>query len=196
MLKVHLTIWISGVWFIDERGEFNVVKLLSTLSRLGRAEEIRDIVMATTESPAKKQEDTTFHRVIKHAQERAPSSCQLKTVLGWLAAGIGVLALGGFGLVGTSVTLMFVVPLLFFFSPVLVPLVIVLFVATAGTAVVLGSFLAVVSAISWMYNYYKGRDPPGADRIDAARERIICTAREFKEWASQYSSQMRAAPSA
>ncbi|KAL3695681.1 hypothetical protein R1sor_009757 [Riccia sorocarpa] len=191
------------VWFLDERVVarptveiVSTYDLLSTLSRLGRAEEIRAIVMATAESPTKTEEDSSVIRVIRGVKQRTPSSGQLKTVAGWSAAAIAVLVLGGFALVGTSIMLTFVAPLLILFSPVLIPLGIVLVVGTAGTVSVLGFCIAVVSAISWLYNYYEGRDPPGADRIDAARERIICTAREFKEWASHYSSQMRAAPSA
>ncbi|OAE30266.1 hypothetical protein AXG93_2956s1170 [Marchantia polymorpha subsp. ruderalis] len=112
------------------------------------------------------------------------------------SVGLVIVAVGGTAVVGISIILAFVVPLLIFFSPVLIPLGIVLFLAAAGTVSAVGSGILAISGISWLYNYCNGRDPPGANRVDAARERIVCTAREFKEWASNYSSQMRAAPSA
>ncbi|KAG6545954.1 hypothetical protein Mapa_012615 [Marchantia paleacea] len=152
--------------------------------------------MATMESPSKTSQGSTLHRVITRAQEHAPSSAQVKTVVTWLLAGLVILAVGGTALMGISITLALVVPLLIFFSPVLIPLGIVLFLATAGTVSAVGSGILAISGISWLYSYCKGRDPPGANRVDAARERLVCTAREFKEWASNYSSQMRAAPSA
>lgn len=152
--------------------------------------------MAAMESPSKTSEGNTLNRMISRAQEHAPRSEQVKTVGTWLLAGLVIVAVGGTAVVGISIILAFVVPLLIFFSPVLIPLGIVLFLAAAGTVSAVGSGILAISGISWLYNYCNGRDPPGANRVDAARERIVCTAREFKEWASNYSSQMRAAPSA
>ncbi|KAL3698396.1 hypothetical protein R1sor_012472 [Riccia sorocarpa] len=163
-------------------GELRNVKAFQT-------HEKRDILMAPVESPTKNGGTGT----ILH---RPPSSDWLRKLVAWSIAGSALLLLGGFALVGTFLTLIFVVPLLIFFSPVLIPLGILLFLGTAGTIAALGSFVAGVSVISWTYNYYAGRDPPGSDRVDAARERIVGTARELKDWASNYSSQMRAAPSA
>ena len=97
----------------------------------------------------------------------------------------------GFTLTGAVVGLVFLTPVLIFFSPILIPVATVLFVAVAGFLSAGGFGLAVLSAISWLYNYIKGRRPPGADRIDYARMRIADTANHVKDYAREYSGYLQ-----
>ena len=93
----------------------------------------------------------------------------------------------GLTLTRTVVGLVFLTPVLIFFSPILIPMAIVLFVVVAGFLYAGGFGLVSLSTISWLYNYIKGRRPPSADRIDYARMRIADTANHVKDYAREYS---------
>ena len=97
----------------------------------------------------------------------------------------------GLTLTGTVVGLVFLTPILIFFSPIFIPMATVLFVAVVGFLSTRGFGLAALSAISWLYNYIKGRHPSGADRIDYARMRIAGTTNHVKDYAREYSGYLQ-----
>jgi hypothetical protein len=89
------------------------------------------------------------------------------------------LLLGGLALTGTTITALLATPVLIFFSPILIPLAVVAFF-TIGGLLGAGTFgVAVLSVISWAYNYYKGRHPYGADQVMilmfACRHHHVCS---------------------
>jgi hypothetical protein len=105
------------------------------------------------------------HELYYRAQQNAPTSRQILGLVTLLVAGGLLLLLGGLALTGTTITVLLATPVLILFSPVLIPLAVVAFF-TIGGLLGAGTFgVAVLSAISWAYNYYKGRHPLGADQV-------------------------------
>ncbi len=105
------------------------------------------------------------HQLYYQAQQNAPNSRQILGLVTLLLAGGLLLLLGGLALTGTTITALLATPVLILFSPILIPLAIVAFF-TIGGLLGAGTFgVAVLSAISWAYNYYKGRHPFGADQV-------------------------------
>jgi hypothetical protein len=120
------------------------------------------------------------------AQQNAPNQRQVLGLVALVVAAGLVLLLGGLALTGTTITVLLATPVLLFFSPILVPLAILAAFAVSGL-LGFGIFgVSVFSAISWIYNYYKGRHPVGSDQVDAARYRINETAHQIKEKAAHY----------
>uniref|UniRef100_A0A0D6R461 Oleosin n=1 Tax=Araucaria cunninghamii TaxID=56994 RepID=A0A0D6R461_ARACU len=118
--------------------------------------------------------------------EHTPNSTQVLGFLTLFISGAILLVLTGLTVAGTVVGLVVLTPVLIFFSPILIPVGTVLFVAAAGLFSVGGFGLAVFSLVSWLYNYVKGRHPPGSDQIDYARMRIADTASHMKDYAREY----------
>ncbi|KAF6169336.1 hypothetical protein GIB67_028756 [Kingdonia uniflora] len=118
--------------------------------------------------------------------ESVPSSRQ--TVKFATAATIGtiLLVLSGLTLTGTVIALIIATPVLVFFSPVLVPAGIVLFLTTTGFLLSGGFGVAALLALSWIYSYVTGKHPPGSDQVDYARMTLANRAREAKERAKEY----------
>eukprot|EP01018_Ginkgo_biloba_P001501 Gb_17810 [translate_table: standard] len=119
-------------------------------------------------------------------EENAPTSRQILKVVGAVGVGGMLLLLAGLTLTATVVTLACATPVLIFFSPVLVPVGTVLFLTTAGFVSAGGFGVAALSALSWIYNYVRGKHPTGADQVDYARQRIAKKARDVKERAEEY----------
>ncbi|KAF3788781.1 Oleosin [Nymphaea thermarum] len=124
--------------------------------------------------------------VARRVQETAPSTDQAVRFLFAGTAGIALLVLSGLTLTGTVVALAAATPLLVIFSPVLVPAAIAAFLIAGGLLSAGGFGVAALSAIAWIYNYVTGKHPPGADKVDYARSRIMDTARDVKERAREY----------
>jgi hypothetical protein len=119
------------------------------------------------------------HQLYYQAQQNAPNSRQILGLVTLLLAGGLLLLLGGLALTGTTITALLATPVLIFFSPILIPLAVVAFF-TIGGLLGAGTFgVAVLSAISWAYNYYKGRHPFGADQVMilmfACRHHHVCS---------------------
>lgn len=99
------------------------------------------------------------------AQQNAPNQRQVLGLVALVVAAGLVLLLGGLALTGTTITVLLATPVLLFFSPILVPLAILAAFAVSGL-LGFGVFgVSVFSAISWIYNYYKGRHPVGSDQV-------------------------------
>ncbi|CAM6020091.1 unnamed protein product [Sphagnum balticum] len=131
------------------------------------------------------------HQLYYRAQQNAPTSRQILGLVTLLVAGGLLLLSGGLALAGTTITVLLATPVLILFSPVLIPLAVVAFF-TIGGLLGAGTFgVAVLSAISWAYNYYKGRHPLGADQIDEVRHRLSDTASQIKEKAREYGSEAK-----
>jgi hypothetical protein len=130
------------------------------------------IIMSSAVDQQKKDQLTDrAHELYYRAQQNAPTSRQILGLVTLLVAGGLLLLLGGLALTGTTITVLLATPVLILFSPVLIPLAVVAFF-TIGGLLGAGTFgVAVLSAISWAYNYYKGRHPFGADQV---LNMIIC----------------------
>ncbi|KAF8388894.1 hypothetical protein HHK36_025575 [Tetracentron sinense] len=118
--------------------------------------------------------------------ESAPSSRQTVKFLTAATIGAVLLVLSGLTLTGTVVSLVIATPVLVLFSPILVPAGIVIFLATTGFLFSGGFGVAALSALSWIYNYVAGKNPPGSEKLDYARMRLANKAREVKERAKDY----------
>ena len=134
-----------------------------------------------------------------HAREHAQTLIQKvkthspHTPLGWVA----LLAVGGILAFGSAIALIVLTPVFLFFSPILVPLAVILFLCTAGLVMAGGSALVAGSAITWVYKYFKGRHPPGSDQIEHAMSRLHDTAEHMKHKARDLGGHMlEAAPGA
>ncbi|KAH9300285.1 hypothetical protein KI387_011868, partial [Taxus chinensis] len=124
--------------------------------------------------------------MMQKLQEKSPNAQQLLKLFGAIALGATLTALAGLTFAGTVVTLACATPVLVFFSPILVPVGIVLFLTMAGFLSAGGFGVAAVSALSWIYNYLMGKHPPGSEQVDTARERIASKARDVKDRAKEY----------
>eukprot|EP00897_Mesotaenium_endlicherianum_P001173 jgi/Mesen1/11056/ME000099S10500 len=95
----------------------------------------------------------------------------------FLAVALGATALVATVVIGSTVTigggtLLFFSPVLLFLSPVLIPAIII-FLVVAGGAIgtAIASALG-IGAITWVYNYYTGHNPPGHEQADAVTGKI------------------------
>ncbi|XP_059455341.1 oleosin-like [Corylus avellana] len=125
----------------------------------------------------------TFLRKI---QDNAPNSTQLVGFLTLLISCSVLLILTGLTVTATALAVVFFAPLILLSSPIWLPLATFLFLSTAAFLSMCGFGVAVVAALSWMYRYFHGMNPPGSDRFDYARSRIYDTASHVKDYASQY----------
>ena len=88
--------------------------------------------------------------------------------VGWVA----IIGLAGTLAVVSAIVLTLLAPVLLFFSPILVPVGIVLFLCTAGIVTAGGTGLAALLASLWLYRYYKGKHPRGADKLEHVMDRV------------------------
>ncbi|VFQ78888.1 unnamed protein product [Cuscuta campestris] len=124
--------------------------------------------------------------VLRRFQENAPNSTQLVGILTLLVSGGILLLLTGLTLTATVLGLIFFAPLIIISSPVWVPVGAVLFVAVAGFLSACGFGVAAAVMASWLYRYLRGLHPPGSDRFDYARSRLVDTANHVKDYAGGY----------
>ena len=109
-----------------------------------------------------------------------------KSVTGWVA----LVAIAGALAIGSAIVLVIVSPVLLFFSPILVPVGIVLFLCTAGIVATGGTGVATLSAAVWLYRYIKGRHPRGSQQVDHVMGRIHETAEHMKHKAQDVAGQL------
>ena len=105
---------------------------------------------------------------------------------GW----VGLVALAAALVIGSGIVLTLLSPILLFFSPVLVPAGIVLFLCTAGIVTAGGAGLATLSAVSWLYRYVKGKQPRGSDQVDQVMGRVHETTEHMKHRARDMAAQI------
>ncbi|WRX33313.1 Oleosin - like 6 [Theobroma cacao] len=118
--------------------------------------------------------------------ESAPSSRQAAKFLTATTLGATLLFLSGLTLTGTVMALIMATPLMVIFSPILVPAGVVIFLVITGFLFSGGCGVAAITALSWIYNYVRGKHPPGADQLDYARNTLARTARDMTEKAKEY----------
>lgn len=118
--------------------------------------------------------------MLQKIQEHSPTSSQVLGLFTLLTAGGILLFLGGLTVTGIVITLLLLTPVFILFSPILVPAGFVLFLCTGGILAAIAAGVTTISVISWIYNYFKGRHPPGAEQIDYARMRLQDTAEQMK----------------
>ncbi|XP_031104759.1 oleosin 16 kDa [Ipomoea triloba] len=123
---------------------------------------------------------------LRRFQDHAPNSSQ---IFGFftlvISAGI-LLFLTGLTLTASILGLIFFTPLILISSPLWIPIGTVLFIAIAGFLSVCAFAIAAILSVSWLYRYYRGFHPPGSDRFDYARSRIVDTANHVKDYAGGY----------
>ncbi|MCO5562444.1 hypothetical protein L7F22_016072 [Adiantum nelumboides] len=137
--------------------------------------------------------------MLERLRKHSPATSQVVGFFALLTTGGIALFLGGLAIAGIVITLVLLTPVFLFFSPILVPAGIILFLCVAGVLTVAGAGVTFLSVVSWLYNYFKGRHPPGADQFDHARRRAVETAEAAKHRARELGSQVQskaAAPSA
>ncbi len=96
-----------------------------------------------------------------------PNSRQILGLIFLLSAVGFVLLLAGVTLTGTTITVLLATPVVIFFSPVWIPLATVAFFAVSALLGAGAFGVAAVSAVSWVYNYFRGRHPYGSDRVSS-----------------------------
>ena len=119
-------------------------------------------------------------------QTHAPNSTQVVGFLALLVSGAVLLLLTGLTLTGAVVALVFLGPIALLTSPIWVPVAIAVTVLAAAALSACGFAVAALAAGTWMYRYFTGRHPVGADRVDNARSRIADTASHVKDYAREY----------
>ncbi|CAM6041723.1 unnamed protein product [Sphagnum compactum] len=77
---------------------------------------------------------------------------------------------------GTTITVLLATPVVIFFSPVWIPLATVAFFAVSALLGAGAFGVAAVSAVSWVYNYFRGRQPYGSDRLFLKANRVVLLA--------------------
>ncbi|KAK1257334.1 hypothetical protein QJS04_geneDACA002585 [Acorus gramineus] len=102
----------------------------------------------------------------------APKTGQAARVITAATMVTVLLGLSGLTLTVTVVSLVLATPLLFLFSPVLVPAAVVVFLSTIGLVMSGGFGVTALSGLAWFYRYASGRRPVGSDRVDVARARV------------------------
>nr|AAX49390.1 OLE-2 [Coffea canephora] len=122
-------------------------------------------------------------------RQQQPLSHQVVKAATAVTAGGSLLVLSGLILAGTVIALALATPLLVIFSPVLVPAGITVFLLVTGFLSSGGFGVAALSVLSWIYGYVTGKNPPGADQLDRARQKLALKAREMKDRAEQYGQQ-------
>ncbi|EES19991.1 hypothetical protein BDA96_09G256300 [Sorghum bicolor] len=124
--------------------------------------------------------------LLRRVQTHAPNSTQVVGFLTLLVSGAVLLLLTGLTLTGAVVALVFLGPIALLTSPIWVPIAVALFVLTAAALSACGFVVAALAVGTWMYRYFTGRHPVGADRVDYARSRIADTASHVKDYAREY----------
>ncbi|KAL2608729.1 hypothetical protein R1flu_027302 [Riccia fluitans] len=122
----------------------------------------------------------------KKFRDNAPNRRQLLGIMMLVTAGVtlmtmGGLIMGGLGIAAAVLTFLFVI-----FSPVLVPIGLVLFLGVAAFVTPAGFTVAIFSSIRWLYEYFRGQNPVGSGKVDAAKRSVTDTAYHLKEVAVDY----------
>ncbi|KAH7440757.1 hypothetical protein KP509_03G009000 [Ceratopteris richardii] len=123
--------------------------------------------------------------IFEKLRKRSPASSQIVGFFALITT-IGVaFVLGGLAIAGIVITLLLLTPVFLFFSPILVPAGIILFLCVAGVLTAGGVGVTFLSVATWIYNYFKGRHPPGAEQIDLARRRAMEAAEAARQKARE-----------
>ncbi|GLJ34530.1 hypothetical protein SUGI_0694320 [Cryptomeria japonica] len=120
-----------------------------------------------------------YHGMGNKSHEYASNSTQVLGAAALVTSGVILLFLAGL----TAVALVLLAPVLVLLSPLLIPVGALLFGTVVGLLSAVYFGLALVSGVRWFYNYVNGRRPPGSDRVDYVRMRVIDTASHAKDYA-------------
>ncbi|KAF9595310.1 hypothetical protein IFM89_038462 [Coptis chinensis] len=143
----------------------------------------------------------TTNTFMKKLHEHIPNSTQLIGLLTLVVSGGILLVLTGLTITTTILGVIFFAPLIVISSPIWLPIGTVIFIAIAGFLSMCGFGVGTLATLTWLYKYFKGTHPIGADRVDYARSRIADTASHMKDYAKEYGGYLQskvkdAAPSA
>ncbi|KAI5060705.1 hypothetical protein GOP47_0025125 [Adiantum capillus-veneris] len=117
-----------------------------------------------------RQRQQGHESIIERARKHAPASSQIIGFLALLITGGVSLFIGGLTVTGIVITLVLLTPVFLFFSPILVPAGIVLFLCVAGVLTAGGAGVATMSVLSWVYNHFKGQHPRGSNQVEGAEQ--------------------------
>ncbi|KAL5231897.1 hypothetical protein ABZP36_030673 [Zizania latifolia] len=164
---------------------------LSLLGSAGRQASMADRTHGAEARPPARQgyAPVDSSTLLRRMQTHAPNSAQVVGFLTLAISGAVLLLLTGLALTGAVVSLIFLGPLALITSPIWVPVAIALFVLAAFVLSACCFVVVAVAAVAggtWMYRYFTGRHPVGADRVDYARSRIADTASHVKDYAREY----------
>ncbi|MCO5578188.1 hypothetical protein L7F22_032026 [Adiantum nelumboides] len=123
--------------------------------------------------------------IFERARKRAPASSQIIGFIALLITGGISLFLGGLTVTGIVITLVLLTPVFIFFSPILVPAGIVLFLCVAGVLTAGGAGVATMSVLSWVYNHFKGRHPADSNQMEHMRQRVYEGAEQARQKARE-----------
>lgn len=137
-------------------------------------------------APVASAADSPSTTLLRRVQTHAPNSTQVVGFLTLAISGAVLLLLTGLTLTGAVVALIFLGPIALLTSPIWVPVAVALFVLAAAALSACAFVVVAVAAGTWMYRYFTGRHPVGADRVDYARSRIADTASHVKDYAREY----------
>ncbi|KAG6675590.1 hypothetical protein I3842_15G110900 [Carya illinoinensis] len=97
---------------------------------------------------------------LRKLQDHAPNSSQLIGFLTLLISGSVLLIFTGLTVTVTALCFIFFAPLILISSPIWLPIGTILFFCIAGFLSLCGFGVAVIAALSWMYRYFRGLNPP------------------------------------
>ncbi|GAB2277542.1 hypothetical protein Dimus_012252 [Dionaea muscipula] len=124
--------------------------------------------------------------LLKKINDRAPNSAQLVGFLTLVISGGILLLLTGTTITAVVLGLIFFAPLIVVSSPIWFPIAVAIFVVVAGLLSFCGFSVTALASVSWLYRYFRGLHPPGSDRVDYARSRMLDTASHVKDYAREY----------
>eukprot|EP00249_Psilotum_nudum_P009872 c22204_g1_i1 orf=278-742(+) len=136
--------------------------------------------------------DPERHGVLHSLQKHGPNSRQMLGFVTLIASGATILVLGGIALAGVVIVLMLATPVLVVASPVLIPVGFVLFIGSAGFLSVGAAIAATITAVKWIYNYFKGQHPPGSEHVNYVGRRIADMAYQTRDLAREYGANIQA----
>ncbi|KAL5726066.1 hypothetical protein ACHQM5_009137 [Ranunculus cassubicifolius] len=158
--------------------------------------------MADRQRPTRPSNPNSSTNVfLSKLQDHVPNSSQLLGLLTLAVSGGILLVLTGLTLTTSILGLIFFTPLIVLTSPIWIPIGTIIFVSVAGFLSMCGFGVGTMATLTWLYKYFKGTHPIGADRVDYARSRIADTASHMKDYAKEYGGYLQsrvkdAAPSA
>ncbi|PSS08309.1 Oleosin like [Actinidia chinensis var. chinensis] len=123
---------------------------------------------------------------ISRLQQHGPNSTRFIGFLTLIISGGILFLLTCATITATVLGLIFFTPFLVLSSPIWVPISTVILCIVAGILSLCGSVVVVAAALTWIYKYVRGLQPPGSDRVDYARIRFADSASHVKDYAREY----------
>ncbi|KAL3677051.1 hypothetical protein R1sor_026999 [Riccia sorocarpa] len=128
----------------------------------------------------------TTRQVKKTIRQNVPTQEQIIALVSGVTIGVFLVTVGSFIMAALGVAAAVLSLLFLVFSPVLIPLGVVLFFVTAAVMSTVGFTMAVVSSSRWFYQYSQGHHPVGSENFDNVKRILVDRALHFGEMARDY----------